>query len=77
MPLRLTILHFEQRFLTDADTFILLLLSSHSAALPVDSDKQPKLLFYLSLQNLSSLSKYSQYDRVAFCHSNAMLKMGG
>jgi hypothetical protein len=46
MPLRLTILHLEQRLFTDADTFILFLLSSQSAALPVDSDEQPKFLFY-------------------------------
>jgi len=53
MPLRLTILHFEQRFLIDAVTFILIspYFPGRNASRGV---AQPKLQLYLFLYHPSS-----------------------
>ena len=71
MPLRLTTLHFEQRFLIDEVTFIILLL-----AIPVSRVIQPKVQLYLLLNNTSSAdSNLSQYQWTFVCNGHAVLKM--
>jgi hypothetical protein len=73
-PLRLTILHFEQRFLIDAVTFIIISPYLHGGNTP-GGVAQPKLQLYLFLHHPSSILCCGQYQRTVLCDGNAVLEM--
>lgn len=81
MPLRLTILHFAQRFLIDAVTFIppisfLHWLSQEPKIASVSSAKVIIILASLNfVQTLYHSSQQGQDDRTVLSDSQGMLKM--
>lgn len=73
MPLRLTILHLAQRFLTDEDTFIIpYSFNTGRVHLPTET-------FIISQKDLAVqiFSKRCQDLRLSFCNGDRMLKMSG